>query len=256
MCDFYCFGDELYFSLWSWMTSSRSQHNIPWDFSSSSSDLILTAVPSLCSPQRCVYVDQPAGGGVGAVRLRAGCAGPGAADHQRGAGGAPPHRGCGCYRWPRCHTDQLQGRKATHAPPRLFPCRPAGSHLCCLQHVSARGGVVGFFSRHPQSSAPSSRHLTTGLAEVWSESMSHMYWHLSPVWHQHILATCMSVIGSVMLGVVHCVSFIDRILKMWQRQHKQRIAKKMKRSLLLFFSLSFFFFGKEGRGGWNNSTTL
>ena len=72
-----------------------------------------------CSSQCCVYMDQSAGGGVGAVRLRAGCAGPGASDNQRGPGRAPPHRGCGGYCGPGGYTHQLQRRKATHAPSGL-----------------------------------------------------------------------------------------------------------------------------------------
>lgn len=93
-----------------------------------------------CSLQCCVYVDKPASGGVGAVWFRAGRARPGASDNQRGPGRAPPHRGCGCYRGPRGNTHKLQGREATHAPSRLIPRRPAGSHLCCLQHVRGRHG--------------------------------------------------------------------------------------------------------------------
>lgn len=88
-------------------------------------------------------MDQPAGGGGGAERLGAGGLGPGAARHQRGPGGAPPHCWRGGYCGPRGYTHQLQGREAAHASTGLFPRGPAGSHLCRLQHV--RG------CPHPQS---------------------------------------------------------------------------------------------------------
>lgn len=82
-----------------------------------------------------VYVDQLTGGGVGALRLGARRAGPGPFNNQRGVGGAPPYRGRGGHRGPRRDSHQLQGREAAHAPSRLLPGRPAGSHLRGLQHV-------------------------------------------------------------------------------------------------------------------------
>lgn len=84
-----------------------------------------------------VHLDQPAGGGCGAGGLGAGSPGPGGPGHQRGAGGALPHRRGGGGGRPRRHPHQLQRGEATHAPQRRIPGRPAGPHICGLQHVSA-----------------------------------------------------------------------------------------------------------------------
>lgn len=70
-----------------------------------------------CFSQCCVYMDQPASGGVRAVWFRARCTGPGASHNQCGAGGAPPHSWCGGDCGPRGYTNQLQGREAAYAPP-------------------------------------------------------------------------------------------------------------------------------------------
>jgi len=84
-------------------------------------------------PQCGVHVDQPADGGGGAGGLGAGGPGPGGPGHQRGAGGALPHRGRGGGGGPRRHPHQLPGREAAHAPARRLPGRPAGPHLRGLQ---------------------------------------------------------------------------------------------------------------------------
>ena len=81
-------------------------------------------------------MDQPAGGGGGAQRLRAGSLGPGATRHECGPGGAPPHRRGGGHRGPRGDPHQLQGREAEDASARLLPGGPTRPHLCGLQHVN------------------------------------------------------------------------------------------------------------------------
>lgn len=81
-------------------------------------------------------MDQPAGGGGRAERLRAGGLGPGAPCHQRGPRGAPPHRWGGGHRGPWGDPHQLQRREAEDAPARLLPGRPTGPHLRGLQHVN------------------------------------------------------------------------------------------------------------------------
>ena len=92
--------------------------------------------PFAFSLQRCIHLDQPAGGGGGAGRAGAGRAGPGGPGDKRGAGGAPPGGGRGGHRGPGCHPHQLPWGEAAHAPARWLPSRPAGPHLRGLQHVS------------------------------------------------------------------------------------------------------------------------
>lgn len=98
-----------------------------------------------------VHLDQPPGGGGGAGGVRAGGPGPGCPGHQRSPGGALPHRGSGGGGRPRRHPHQLQRGEAAHAPQRRVPGRPAGPHICGLQHV--RG--------------PSSTRLITQRESVW-----------------------------------------------------------------------------------------
>lgn len=90
--------------------------------------------------QRRVHVDQPAGGRGGAGRIRAGGPGPGPPGDQRGAGGALPDRRRGGRGRHQRHSHQLPRREAAHALTRRLPGRPAGPHLCGLQHVAPPGG--------------------------------------------------------------------------------------------------------------------
>lgn len=81
-------------------------------------------------------MDQPAGGGGGAGRLGAGGPGSGPSGHQRGAGGALSDRGRGGRGRHRRYPHQLPRREAAHAPAGRLPGRPAGPHLCGVQHVA------------------------------------------------------------------------------------------------------------------------
>lgn len=90
-----------------------------------------------------VHVDQLARGGRGTVWLRTGGAGSGSFSDKRGPGGALPHRGRGGRGGPRRHPHQLQRREAEDAPPGQLPRRPAGPHLCGLQHVTSLLGLQG-----------------------------------------------------------------------------------------------------------------
>lgn len=87
--------------------------------------------------QRCVHLDQPAGGGGGAVWLRTGSSGFGPSGHQRGPGGTLLDCGGGGGGGSRSHPHQFPRREAAHAPPGQFPGRSAGPHLRGLQHVMA-----------------------------------------------------------------------------------------------------------------------
>lgn len=82
-------------------------------------------------------MDKPPGGGCGAGGIGAGGPGPGGTGHQRCPGGALPHRRGGGGGRPRRHPHQLPRGEATHAPQRRIPGRPAGPHICGLQHVRA-----------------------------------------------------------------------------------------------------------------------
>lgn len=120
-------------------------------------------------------MDQPAGGGVGAVRLGAGRPGPGPFNNQRGAGGAPPHRRRGGHRGPRGDSHQLQGGEAAHAPQGLVPGRPAGSHLRGLQHVRGHCGLDSPGSRPPHSAVFAAHSATRGnrAARVCQPALHH-----------------------------------------------------------------------------------
>lgn len=86
--------------------------------------------------QRRVHLDQPAGGGGGAVWLRAGGSGFGSSGYQRGPGGTLLDRGCGGGGGSWSYPHQLPRRETTDAPPGQFPGRSAGPHLRGLQHVT------------------------------------------------------------------------------------------------------------------------
>lgn len=85
--------------------------------------------------QRRVHLDQPAGGGGGAVWLRAGGSGFGSSGYQRGPGGTLLDCGGGGGGGSWSHPHQFPRREATDAPPGQFPGGSAGPHLRGLQHV-------------------------------------------------------------------------------------------------------------------------
>lgn len=97
------------------------------------------------SLQCCVHLDQPAGGGGGAVWLWAGGSGFGASGYQRGPGGALPDCGCGGGGGSWSHPHQFPRRETEDAPPGQFPGGSAGPHLCGLQHVMGAQNDQGAF---------------------------------------------------------------------------------------------------------------
>lgn len=162
-------------------------------------------------------MDQPPGGGVGAVRFGAGRAGLGSSDHQRGLGGAPPHCGRGGHRGPRRHTHQLQRGEAAHASTGLLPRRPARSHLRRLQHVSLRR--TGLCR---SSSAPS----LEGLGGAY-EASTNMCWHPA------LCDTSISWPLHACNWFWHCSLWFYILIEFLQIRQKQHLTLKCKEKLCL-----------------------
>ena len=99
--------------------------------------------------QRCVYMDQLAGGGCGAGRLGTRSVGPGRTGNKRGSGRALSHRRCCRHCGPRCYSYQFPWWETTNALERRIFGWPVGSYLRCLQHVKREN--------HIKAKAPKSR---------------------------------------------------------------------------------------------------